>query len=141
MRVYQLENELISINLGNFETINDFFHQVQAFGALVEAMWWREEGLSVDSLNPFKTKRRLLGVYLYLSFGKTIHYELEYSILECIHRVLNQKHDNIFQMGTMRSSKDKALFVEGSKVANAKGNPKQKEKTKFYHPKQKENSM
>ena len=38
LRVYQLENELMSLQPSNFETLNVFFHKVQAHCLTVEAM-------------------------------------------------------------------------------------------------------
>ena len=50
---------------------------------------------------------------------------------------LTKEHDKHVQMGSMTYSKDQYLFDGGTEAKNDKGNPKQKEKTKFYHPKQK----
>ena len=44
LRVYQLENELMSLQPSNFETLNDFFHKVQAHCLTVEAMQSGEGG-------------------------------------------------------------------------------------------------
>ena len=38
LRVYQLENELMSLQLSNFETLNDFFHKVQAHCLTIEVV-------------------------------------------------------------------------------------------------------
>ena len=38
LRVYHLENKLISLQLGNFETLNDFFHKIQASSPFIEAV-------------------------------------------------------------------------------------------------------
>ena len=53
---------------------------------------------------------------------------------------LTNEHDKRFQMGSLRSSKDQALFVGGPKYLNAKGKQKEK-KTKFDPPKQKEKNQ
>ena len=37
---------------------------------------------------------------------------------------LTNKHDKLVQMGIIRSSKDQALFAEGSKAMNGKGKKK-----------------
>ena len=44
LRVYQLENELMSLQLGNFETLNDFFHKIQAYSPSTEAVCGEEGG-------------------------------------------------------------------------------------------------
>ena len=44
LRVYQLKNELMSLHPSNFETLNAFFHKVQAHYLTVEAMQSGEGG-------------------------------------------------------------------------------------------------
>ena len=51
---------------------------------------------------------------------------------------LTNEHDKLVQMGSMRSSKDQALFAGEPKATNTKGKKKQKEKTNFDPPKHKE---
>ena len=50
---------------------------------------------------------------------------------------LTNEHDNLVQMGIIKSSKDQALFFGGPKPSNVKGKQK-KEKTKVESPKNKE---
>ena len=38
LSVYQLENELMSLQPGNFETLNDFFQKIQAYSPSIEVV-------------------------------------------------------------------------------------------------------
>ena len=51
---------------------------------------------------------------------------------------LAKEHDKLVKMGSLRSSKDQALFVGKPKATDAKVKINKKENTKFDHPEQKE---
>ena len=38
LRLYQLENELMSLQPGNFETLNNFFQKIQAYSPSIQAV-------------------------------------------------------------------------------------------------------
>ena len=44
LRVYQLENELMSLQPSDFDTLNEFFHKVQAHCLTIEGMQSGERG-------------------------------------------------------------------------------------------------
>ena len=126
---------MISLNPGNFETINEFFTKFKH---------------SVLQLQQCEVEKKYDQLILYILsklwpyyFVSTFHTEnitipnWKMSTLNAFIESLTNEHDKLIQMGSLRSSKDQYLFVGGPKASNAKGK-KKKENTKFDPPKQKE---
>ena len=139
MRVYQLENQWISLNPRNFETINEFFtifkHLVLQLKQCGEEK--KDDQLILSILSKLGSNYSFLCLCTF-HIGKLTILNWKMSSLNAFIDSLTKEHDKHVQMGSMTYSKDQYLFDGGTEAKNDKGNPKYKEKTKFYHAKKKE---
>ena len=137
MRIYRLENELISLHPSNFETLNEFFIK---FKNLVLQLKQCEVAKEDDQL--ILSILSKLGPD-YLVFVSTFHTgklttpNWKMPSLDTFIKILTKEHDKPVQMGILRSSKYQALFDSGSKDSKGKGKQKNP-KDKFDAPKPKE---
>ena len=124
LRIYQLENELISIHPENFETMNDFFTK---FNHLVFHLKLCKVEKEDDQL--ILTILSKLGID-YSIFVSTFHLGKRTSPNWRMHTLnsfiesLTHEHDKFIQMGIIRYSRDQALVAGGPKVVNGKGKQK-----------------
>ena len=130
LRIYQLENELISLNQRNFETMNYFFTK---FKHLV---------LQLKQCKVEKEDDQLILAILskhgmdYLVFFSTFHTRnitipnWKMPSLNAFFQSLINKHDKLVQMGIIISSKHQDMLVGGPKATNVKGN-QNNQKTKL----------
>ena len=136
MRIYRLENELISLHPNNFETLNELFTK---FKHLVLQLKQCEVEKEDDRLILSK-----LGLN-YLVFVSTFHTRKlttpnwKIPSLNAFIESLKNEHDNLVQMGIIRSSKYQALFSFGPKYMKGKSN--QKNQKNFDAPNPKKNSQ
>ena len=108
MRDYQLENELVSLNPGNFETINEFFTKfkhlvLQLKQCKVENKYDR---LIISILSKLRA--------YYSLFVSTLHNgnititNWKIPTLNAFIESLTNEYDKLVHMGSMRSSQDQA---------------------------------
>ena len=124
LRIYQLENELISLHLANFEKLNGFFTKFKhlVFPLKLCKVDKEDDQLILSILSK-------LGVD-YLVFVSTFHFgklttpNWKMPTLNSFIESLINEHDKLIQMGIIRSSKDKSLIVGGPKDMNGKGKKK-----------------
>ena len=124
LRVYQLENELISLHPASFETLNDFFTKFKhlVFQLKLCKVEKEDDQLILSILSK-------LGAY-YSVFVSTFHYvklstpNWKIPTLNSFIESLTQEHDKLIQMGIIQSSINQALVAGGPKVSNDKGKQK-----------------
>ena len=111
LKSYQLENELISLNLGNSETINEFFTK---FMHLVPQLKQCEVEKKYDEIIISNLSKLGLDYFVFVS---TFHIEnliiLNWKMLtlNAFIESLTNEHDKLVQMGSLRYSKDQDLFT------------------------------
>ena len=115
MRVYQLENKLMSLQPSNLETLNDFFINFKHIVLLLKQCKVEKED---DQL--ILAILSNLGAN-YLVFVSTFHAGKlttpgwKIPSLNSFIESLISEHDNIVQIGIIRSSHDQALYASGPK--------------------------
>ena len=121
LRVYQLENELMSLQPSNFETLNDFFTKFKHTVLLLKQCKVEKEDdqLLLAILSKLRAD--------YLVFVSTFHVRKlttprwNIPTLNAFIESLTNEHDKLVQMGIIRSSRDQALHVLGPKDLKGKG--------------------
>ena len=121
MRVYQLENELMSLQPSNFETMNDFFTKFKHIVLLLKQFKVEKEDdqLILSILSKHGAD--------YLVFVSTFRVEKlttpgwKMPTLNAFIESLTIEHDKLVQMGIIKSSRDKSLHVSGPKDLKGKG--------------------
>ena len=117
MRVYQLENELMSLQPSNFETLNDFFTN------------FKHTVLLLKQCNMEKEDDQLILAILsklgadYSIFVSTFHAGKLTTPgwkMPSLNAFISE-HDKLVQMGIIRSSCDQDLHVSGPKDLKGKG--------------------
>ena len=124
LRIYQLENELISLHPSNFETLNDFFTK---FKHLVFQLKLCKVEKEDDQLILAILSKRSAGYSVFISTFHSLKLTTpnwRIPILNSFIESFTQEHDKLIQMGIIRTSKDQALVAGGPKVANDKGKQK-----------------
>ena len=121
LRIYQLENELMSLQPSNFETLNDFFTKFKHIVLLLKQC--KEE--KQDDLFILAILSKLGADYLVfvstLCAGKVTTPRWKMPTLNAFIESLNNEHDKLVQMGIIRSSRDQALHFTGPKDVKGKG--------------------
>ena len=143
LRVYQLKNELMSLQPSNFETLNDFFTKFKHTILLLKK--WNMEKEDDQLILSILSK---LGAD-YSVFVSTFHAGKlttpgwNMPTLNAFIESLTCEHDKLVQMGIIWSSCDQALHVLGPKDLNGKGNSRRTQKLnlKLLSLKLKTNSM
>ena len=135
LRVYQLENELMSLQPSNFDTLNDFFTKFKHIILLLNKCKVEKED---DHF--ILTILSKLGAD-YLVFVSTFHAgklkapRWKMPSLNAFIESLTSEHDKLVHMGIIRFSRDQALHVLGPKDLNGKGKQQKNPKTIFDAPK------
>ena len=137
LRVYQLENELMSLQPSNFKTLNDFFTKFKHIFLLLKQCKVEKEDdkliLAILSKLGFD----------YSVFVSTFHARKlttpgwQMPSLNAFIESLTSEHDKLVQMGIIRSSRDQSLYALGHKHLKGKGKQQKNPKTKFEPPKPK----
>ena len=123
LRVYQLQNELMSLQPSNFDTLNDFFTKFKHIVLLLkQCKVEKEDGQLIPTI------LSKLGVD-YSIFVTTFHAGKlttpgwKMPTLNAFIESLTSEHDNLVQMGIIKSSRDQFLYASGPK--DMKGKEKQ----------------
>ena len=137
MRVYQLENELMSLHPTNFETLNDFFTKFKHIVLLLkQCKVEKEDGQLILAI-----LSKLVADYsIFVStfrVGKLTTHGWNMPTLNSFIESLTSEHDKLVQMGIIRSSYDQSVHVSGKKYLKGKGKQQKNPKTKFKAPKPK----
>ena len=115
LRVYELENELISLNPSNFETMNEFFTKFKNVIYQLKQLKVEKEDdqLILDILSKLGAD--------YSVFVSTFHSvklttpNWRMPTLNSFIESLAHEHDKFIQMGIIQSSRDQALVARGPK--------------------------
>ena len=135
MRVHQLENDLITLNPSNFESLNEFFTK---FKNLIYQL--KQCKVEKDEYQLILAILTNLNVD-YSDFVSTFQIvrlttpNWNMPTLDAFIQSLNSENDKMIQVGIIRSPKDQALVTRGDKVVNDKGkqrdeSPVKKEQSK-----------
>ena len=124
LRIYQLENELISLHPSNFETLNYFFTKLKRPVSQLKLCKVEKEDdqLILAILSKLGAKYSFF-VSTFHS-GKLTTPNWRITTLNSFIEYLTQEHDKLIQMGIIRSSIDQALVVGGPKATDGKGKQK-----------------
>ena len=131
LRVYHLENELMSLQPSNFETLNDFFTKFKHIVRLLKQCKVEKED---DQL--ILTILSKIGAD-YLVFVSTFHVGKlttpgwNMPSINSFIESLTSEHDKLVHMGIIISSRDQALYLLGPKYLKGKGKQQKNPKTKF----------
>ena len=131
MGVYHLENELMSLQPSNFETLNDFFTKFKHIVLLLKQCKVEKED---DHLILAILSKLGADYSMFVSTfraGKLTTPRWKMPSLNAFIESLTSEHDNLVQMGIIRSSRDQALYVSGPKYMKGKGKQHKNPKTKF----------
>ena len=137
LRVYQLENELMSLQPSNFETLNDFFTKFKHIVLLLKQCKVEKED---DHLILAILSKLGVDYSVFVStfhVGKLTTPGWKIPSLNAFIESLTSEHDKLVQMGIIISSHDQALHVSGPKDLKGKGKQQKNPKTKFKAPKPK----
>ena len=121
MRVHWLENDLITLNLSNFESLNEFFTMFKNW--IYQLKQWKVEKDEDRLILAILTKINVDYSEFILTFQIVRLTTPNWKIptLNAFIQFLISKNDKLIQMEIIRSSKDLALVARGDKVANDKG--------------------
>ena len=137
LRVYQLENELMSLQPSNFETLNDFFTKFKHIVLLLKQCKVEKED---DHLILAILSKRGADYLVFVSTfraGKLTTFGWKMPTLNAFSESLTNEHDKLVEMGIIRSSYHQVLHVSGPKNLKGKGKQQKNSKTKFESPKPK----
>ena len=122
LRVYQLENELMSLQPSNFETLNDFFTKFKHTFLLLKQCKVEKEDyqLILAILSKLGADYSVFVSTFYVGKLTTPGWKMPTinAFIEC----LTNEHDKLVQMGIIQSSHDQALHVSRPKYMKGKGN-------------------
>ena len=130
MRVYQLENELMSLQPSNFETLNEFFTKFKHTVFLLKQCKVEKEYDHLILAILSKLGADYSVFVSTLCAGKLTTPGWKIPTLNAFIESLTNEHDKLVQMGIIRSSHDQALHVSGPKDTKGKGK-KKNQNTKF----------
>ena len=137
MRVYQLENKLMSLQPSNFETLNDFFTKFRHIVLLLQQCEVKKED---DNLILAILSKLGADYSVFLSTfhaGNLTTPRWKMPSLNAFIESLTREHDKVIQIGIIRSSHDQALFSLGPKYLKGKGKQQENPKTISEAPKPK----
>ena len=122
MRVHQLaENDLITLNPSNFESLNEFFTKFK--NLIYQLKQFKVE--KKDDQFTFAILSKLSVDYsVFVSSFQTMKLTTpnwKMPTLDAFIQSLTYENDKLIQMGIIRSPKDQALVARGGKVDNYKG--------------------
>ena len=121
LRVYQLENELMSLQPSNFETLNDVFTNFQHIVLLLKKckVEKNDDQLILTILSKLGAD---YSVFLYtFRVGNLTTPGWKMPTLNAFIESLTSEHDMPIQMGIIRYSRDQALHVSRTKDMKGKG--------------------
>ena len=121
LRVYQLENELMSLQPSNFETLNDFFTKFNHIVLLLKQCKVEKEDNQLILAILSKLGADYSVFVSKLCAGKLTTPGWQIPSLNAFNESLTSEHDKLIQMGIIRSSRDQALYVSGLKDLKDKG--------------------
>ena len=124
LRVYQLENELMSLQPSNFETLNYFFTKFKHIVLLLKQCKVDKEDYQLILAILSKLGADYSVFVSTFHAGKITTPGWKIPLLNAFIESLISEHDKLVQMGIIISSKDQALFVGGPKAMNGKGKKK-----------------
>ena len=135
--VYHLENEFMYLQLGNFETLNDFFTKFKHIVLLLKRCEVKKEDdqLILAILSKLGANYSVF-VYIFHA-GKLTTPGWKMPSPNAFIDSLIEEHDKLVQMGIIRSSHDQSLYASGPKDRNGKEKQQKNPKTKFEAPKPK----
>ena len=121
MRVYQLENELMSLQPSNFETLNDVFTKFKHIVLLLNQCKVEKEDNQLILAILSKLGDDYSVFVSTFCAGKLTTLGWKMPSLNPFIESLTSEHDKLVQMGIIRSSRDQALHVLGPKDLKGKG--------------------
>ena len=121
LRVYQLENELMSLQPSNFKTLNDFFTKFKHTVFLLKQCKVEKEDdhLILSILSKLRADYSVF-VSTFRA-GKLTTPGWKMPTLYAFIESLNNEHDKLVQIGIIRYSHDQSLHVSGPKDLKGKG--------------------
>ena len=134
LRVYQLENKLMSLQPSNFETLNDFFTKSKhILLLLMQCKVEKEDDLLILAILSKLGANYSVFVSTFHA-GKLTTPGWKMPSLNAFIESLTSEHDKLVQMGIIRSSCDQALHVSRPKDLKGKGKWQKNPKTKSKAP-------
>ena len=121
LRVYQLENELMSLQPSNFETLNDFFTNLKHNFLLLKQCNVEKEDDQIILAILSKLGADYSVFVSTFRVGKLTTPRWKMHTLNAFIESLTNEHDKLVQMGVIRYSCDQALHVSGPKDLKGKG--------------------
>ena len=134
MRVYQLENELMSLHPSNFETLNEFFTKFKHTILLLKKYKLEKEDDQIILTILSKLGADYSVFVSTFRAGKLTTPGWKMPTLNAFIEYLTSEHDKLIQMGIIISSHDHALHVSRPKDIKGKGKQQKNPKTKFKAP-------
>ena len=122
LRIYQLENELISLHPGNLETLNDCFTKFKQLVLQLKQCEVEKEDDQLILTILSKLGDDYSGFVSTFRAGNLKTHGWKMPTLNAFIESLTSEHDKLVQMGIIRSSRDQALHVSGPKDLKGKGN-------------------
>ena len=121
LRVYHLENELMSLHPSHFETLNEFFTKFKNIVLLLKQCKVEKEDdqIILAILSKIRADYSVFGSTFHV--GKLTTPGWKMPTLNAFIESLTNEHDKLVQMGIIRSSHDQALHVSGPKDLKGKG--------------------
>ena len=120
LRVYHLENELMSLQPSNFETLNDFFTKFKNIVLLLKQCKVEKEDDQLILTILSKLGADYLVFVSTFRAGKLTTPGWKMPTLNAFIESLTSEHDKLVQMGIIRSSRDQALHVSRPKYLKGK---------------------
>ena len=120
-RVYQLENELMSLQPGNFKTLNYFFTKFKHIVLLLQQCEVKKEDdqIILAILSKIGADYSVFVSTFHAGNLTTLGWKM--ATLNAFIESLTSKHDNLVHMGIIISSHDQALFASGPDDSKGKG--------------------
>ena len=121
MRVYHLENELMSLQPSNFETLNEFFTKFKHIVLLLKhcKMEKEDDQLTLAIISKIGADYSFFVSTFYARKLTTPRWKMP--TLNAFIESLTSEHDKLVQMGIIISSRDQALHVSEPKDLKGKG--------------------
>ena len=121
LRVYQLENELMSFQPENFQTPNEFFKKFKHLVLLLKQCEVKKEDDQLILTILSKLGANYSVVVSTFSAGKLTTLGWKMPSLNAFIESLTSEHDKLVHMGIIRSSYDQSLYALGPKDLKGKG--------------------
>ena len=116
LRVYHLENELMSLQPSNLETLNDFFTNFKHIVLLLKQCKVEKEDDQLILAILSKLGVDYLVFVSKFSVGNLTTPRWNIPSLNAFIESLTSEHDKLVQMGIIRSSRDQALYAQGLNI-------------------------